>query len=565
MSIVVYNIFVLYSITCILGFNCKILPIKNEKYEKVTDFVTKYLSRESLTLIHNTENLDEIFSSIDIPQRIITNVSMVEEVIQAFGDFVFIDNTVESFANTLKVFNQSNKWHSTSKFLILFKNLTKMEMKDVFAKLWRVNIYNAVVSIDLITFFTWFPYSKENKCGTSFNLANVTTDPYTGKVPNKLESCQFNIIIAPYKLLFNETTRSGFLAEVSNAIGKKLNLDMNIVNVPDYIEGLTVYGTYDLFVYDMETYNIDAGFLGLLHYQHVPNYQSEYSRSSIVNYLYLICPAREPIEPNMIMLFSYTLYLPIGAVLLMTILLWQIPCKLQLEETIFLVYKLFITLSMDLRKVSNAKTTIYLSLFLWFSYHISTFYQTKLSAILTSPSLTPKMKTLDQFLKSKYPLVGDHALPTFLTHRDEDTVKKIRQKLIGFVDIVDDVAKFLKGPKYGFAPSSHILRMIKNVEDLEVLYDDPLTALSIHLLFKKNHPLFHKVDRLIQSFQEAGLMEKWFLEVSFDNEKFEYVIDRSLVHKLSLKTMQSCFLFLCCGLSSSFIAFVVELVLKYNK
>ncbi|CAG9839587.1 unnamed protein product [Diabrotica balteata] len=463
-------------------FNSNILPIKNEKFEKLTDFVTKHLNRQSLTLIDNTENMDQIFTSMDVPQRIIRNVSVVEEVVQAFGDFVFIDHTIESFTTTLKLFNQSDKWHSTSKFLILCKNLTDMEMKIVFAKLWRVNIYNAVVSADFKTFFTWFPYSKENNCGKGFNLVNLISDPYTEKIPNKLDSCQFNITMGPYKLYFNKTTRRGYLAELSKAIGKKLNLDINIVNVHNYIKSTIVHGTYDLFIYDMETYNIEAGFVGVFHFQQVPNYQAEYSRPSFINYIYILCPPREPIEPNMIMLFSYTMYLPVFAVFLITTFFWKISCKLQFQETIFLVYKLFITLIIDLRKVSNVKTTIYLSLVLWFSYYISTFYQTKLSAILTSPLLTPKIKNLDQFLKSNYRLMGDHALPEFVKPRGEKIVKKIRQKVLDLNNIADDLAKFLKEPTYGIAPSSHILRMIKNVKDIEVMYDDPVCILLIILL-----------------------------------------------------------------------------------
>ncbi|KAI2474347.1 Ionotropic receptor 178, partial [Diabrotica virgifera virgifera] len=472
-----FNVFLFYSfiIVCNSSFGFKILPEKTEIFTHLSDFIKKYLNKYCISAVADSNALDSCLNYLESPNRIITNMTNENKLIQSFGDFVFIQNSIESLLITLTAFNKSHNWHSsTSKFVILIRNLTKSDIETVFKQLWMFNIYNAVVSTNFEAFFTWFPYSTENNCGKNYNIIKVKTmDPFIGKIPNKLDFCNFSITIGDAPSQFNRTTKTGCYATLAKTIQAQLNLNMNFINVHDYIDYLIKHDSYDLFIYDMETYNIDAGIHGDLYSRHIPNYQCEYSRTMNRGYLYLISPPRRIVEPNMVVVFSYDLYFPLGAVFIISVVIWKILVKIKLKDAIFSMYRLFITMGTEMSNVATLKSMIFLAFLLFFVYHISTFHQTKLSSVLTSPQLTPKIKNLNQFLKSKYLLKCREFVISILKLRGEDIVRQVLKRRLDISNSMKDLEEFLRNPEYGFVTMSFFLRLVKNIQYAEVMIDDP--------------------------------------------------------------------------------------------
>ncbi|XP_072397932.1 uncharacterized protein [Diabrotica undecimpunctata] len=388
-------------------------------------------------------------------------------------------------------------------------------------------------------------------------------DPFSGKIPKKLNLCNFNITIAPTPVYFDEITKTGVYATLTKTIQTQLNLKINIINVHDYIERLTKYDSYDLFIYDMVTYNIDAGFNGALYSRRIPNYECEYTRTVSRDYVYLISPPRRIIEPNMIFVFPYNVYPPLGAVFILSVVIWKILLKIKLKDAIFSMYRLFIMMETEMRNVASLKSTVFLAFLLWFVYHMCTFHQTKLSSALTSPQLTPKIKNLNQFLKSNFILKCDPYVIYALKPRGEEIFREVEKRSLVITNMMIELEQFLKDPTYGFAAITIYLRLVKNLKYAEVMIDDPLAITAANLVLKKNHPLYTRIDRLIQNILEAGLMDKWINDFSAENTKLEYKFYQSINRKLSLANLQSCFFFLIAGLALSFCVFIGELFARY--
>ncbi|KAI2474304.1 Ionotropic receptor 176 [Diabrotica virgifera virgifera] len=551
---------------CNLGFGSKILPEKTEIYTHLPDFIQKYLNKYCISAVVDSNAVGSCLDYLEPPKRIITNITNANKLIQSFGDFVFIQNSIESLVITLTGFNKSQNWHSTSKFLILVRNLTESDLKTVFKQLWIFNIYNAVVSTDFKVFFTWFPYSKENNCGKNYNIIKVETmDPFIGKIPKKLNFCTFNITIGPTLVYFDETTKTGVYATLAKTIQKQLNLNLNLINVHDYIERLTKDDSYDLFIYDMVTYNIDAGFNGALYSRRIPDYECEYTRAVSRDYVYLISPPRQIIEPNMVIVFPYNLYFPLLAVFIISVVIWKILVKIKLKDAIFSMYRLYITMGIEMTNVISLKSvSVFLAFLFFFVYHICTFHQTKLSSVLASPQLTPKVKNLNQFLKSNYIFKCEPYVIYALMPRGEEIFREVEKRHVIITNMMNELGEFLEDPTYyGFAAITIYLRLVKNLKYAELMLDDPLASTASHIVLTKNHPLYSRIDRLIQNILEAGLMDKWIADFSMENTNVEYKFYQSVNRKLSIANLQSCFFFLITGLTVSFCVFMGELLFTW--
>ncbi|KAI2474290.1 Ionotropic receptor 174, partial [Diabrotica virgifera virgifera] len=447
---------------------------KFESYEKINNFVFKYFSGKSITIVSNATYVDDIPFSLKVATQIITNLDGMNTILQAHSNFIFLDRTIFSFLGTLNAFNRSRNWSSSSKFLVIFENIEKQQTIAAFRKLWEVNIYNAVIFTNFKTSFTWYPYSTESNCGKTINIVKTKRiNPFIKKIPYKLDNCKFSIANCPYVLFYDNKTNTGVTTSLIDTLGEKINLNISVLKYPDYLQHFVKYGNFDLLVYNLETFDLDAAVYGSYYGTRLTSYQCEYSVAAFINFFVIILPPRSRIEPNMVLVFAGNLYIPIVVTFIVLIIVWKITTKNSVEETIFTIYKLLVIVQLQFRQLKDIKSSLLLIFILYYCFHINCFHQTKLSSVLTSPVLSPKIKNVEQFLKTDYMLLSEHGIEEMVRPRGRETFNKIKEKRIETENAVGELERFFKEPKYGIAILGSHLNLVKNLQDIEVMYDDP--------------------------------------------------------------------------------------------
>ncbi|CAH1106394.1 unnamed protein product [Psylliodes chrysocephalus] len=151
-----------------------------------------------------------------------------------------------------------------------------------------------------------------------------------------------------------------------------------------------------------------------------------------------------------------------------------------------------------------------------------------------------------------------------ITRMDQDVVKRIEEKRIDpkYSSQLNEgnINLFLKQREYGTAILDDILIRLKNKDNLEIMYDDPVATIDVVILLKKNFPLLDQINYWITVGHETGLIIKWWMQANSDMDKLEAAQrDHTHLQPLTMENLISSFLFLLCGLIISSLVFLVEL------
>ncbi|KAI2474207.1 Ionotropic receptor 171, partial [Diabrotica virgifera virgifera] len=467
-------------LTIILNFlipaQCLISNLDTTSNQSNCTALLDFLNPYSTMIISSQSNIDHDIVFSPNPKRIITNLAK-NGLLHKDENIIFVERNLVDFQRTLNLFNKSSRWQSKSKFLVILEELNNdNDMITLFQSLWRINIYNAVVDLGSNRFYTWYPYAKENQCGTKFNIKRVEEeDPLIGKIPRKLHNCNLNIIspISEFKIYYDDNGKKGFIPSYLNTVGKKLGLKVNFKSINNYFKHQSKYGNHELLMYDLETFNIEGAIYGAHFDMLLPGYQCEYSTTMYKTIMYLICPPRRQMVPNLLVLFSLKIYFIYMLSILLIAVVWKLFCRLQFGVALMDTYRLFVALQTGVKRILNPKTSLFLMLVIWYSTHMNLFYQTELSSKLTSPTLTPKIKTIEDFLNSDLKVCSNPAMDVMMLPRGLDTYNRFTSKTINSVNFLEAFNLFLEKPEHAYILLSNLLYQLKNIKDFEVMYDDP--------------------------------------------------------------------------------------------
>lgn len=197
---------------------------------------------------------------------------------------------------------------------------------------------------------------------------------------------------------------------------------------------------------------------------------------------------------------------------------------------------------------------------LLYTFVISTAYQALLGSKLTVPFAQPNIDTLKDLLESDLQITGLLSTFKLVTDDNEDKiVKEMENRYVGAnFNFREGVEKIVSGQRMGYLWTSTTTLMYTVIQHPDAKEKVHFMKQCGHIyyptmLMQKNSPLTAKVNRIIRTLSEAGILCKWRNDYLYNIPQVD-----PPVQKLSLNRMIGSFVILVAGLGAALIVFVAE-------
>lgn len=210
----------------------------------LTQFIETYLSNMTTYLVYNTNSnvlttYREIFS-LPYP-KILLNV---DNQLYLFPEkelnvsYVLLLDNAEQLKNVVTNFTKRTEYNNHMNHLIIMNDTRDIDIKKVFRLLWKYDVYNVVLTLPH-SGYTWYPYKKNNKCGTrvkvkSFDMCSITANPFSNKLPKSGSACVLKGILVTFPVFvqnFNDRFgRPGLVEMLIATLEKTMNVSILVGN-----------------------------------------------------------------------------------------------------------------------------------------------------------------------------------------------------------------------------------------------------------------------------------------------------------------------------------------------
>lgn len=474
------------------------LPVKTQATDDLTIFISKYLLEYPLFIVWNFESAktEEVLSKVlrINNHKILTNADkMTAKIDNKFVDkyinYVILVYDIEELTNLLNKLSENRRWNTKMKHLIV---LTKFETNDStikisFKQLWRYRVFNVVAvlyDINNLSYFTWYPYSKESNCGSKvipkqFDMFLI--NPFANKIPKKIHGCPAKVL---WKKLHNlvkdpfSINDPGALVELLRAIAKVVGITLvfdkqsNSIVTEEYVnrtkavtltkkvleENVDIVGTlYGPSIFDMVDERLTLS-------SHLMYFAS-----------YWVIPFSSPL-PLWSMLsktFNAAEYVILLSTCLFSFFVWHVG-RFQGAESIFDSFFSVTRMIFQRVVVSNTKTrNVVVILMIWMTFNVVNILNSRLVSLVTQPEFLRKPKTLEELADRGYSFVYREYLNQFLHARVPELAKKLDKKRIHGVvpESPEALGRLLNNFTYVTEFDTFAMSWLRNPWDLDILQE----------------------------------------------------------------------------------------------
>ena len=445
------------------------------------NFMEQHFNKETVVIISfNFRNWNKFVQSLlnEIRPKIITNPQNFNKMATTSKNYIIVEDTPEILNASLEklLYNIDHK----GRFLIIFQNnLTEDDVRTTFKTLWNYYIHNTVIVTNSTNFHTWYPYNSENHCGSTINLVTnpKSLNMFAHKIPPTFNGCNVSITWNNFSYAIRtpqDRLNPGFAIRSLETIAELLKIRINYLSEnTNYFHENSKVGSYETLTEDMTTRKIDLGFviIGLTHRLSnkvqllKPFFKSKY---------YFVFPPRKKIHASqkMFAIFSATTWSVIFVSFVAMTFVWKYLNRVSLPSSFFFVFQ------MSFQSVCQPKEMVFRLVFLLFVLYVtylSWFYLGKMSSILTRPSYEPKIKKIDDIIRSDKRLIFktmfERYLATFGNQTFENLIKR-RIEDSNEMHYYEIIENFVRRKDHGIIMAGTDLAWIKNWESLEIVYRD---------------------------------------------------------------------------------------------
>ncbi|PNF26843.1 hypothetical protein B7P43_G16841 [Cryptotermes secundus] len=357
---------------------------------------------------------------------------------------------------------------------------------------------------------------------------------FPNKIPDIFPGCSlvaFANNLKPYVMLTNTSMDSygravyevtGIETEYLNLISDALNLTLEVIwceHECNYEERFV-----DIFV--------NIGFKPL-------NMLGMKSRDATIPYLfnalkwYVPCPKSTLRMEKVMGVFSTSVWFSMVPILVLTALVFwysaRFPNRTVLKESygyrtlvhcLYNVWCVFMGVSVpEMPRTSRVRTVF--CLFVWYSFAISTIFQSYFVSFLVSPGYSSRISSLDDLAKSGLKYGNFGAMNQMLheagyqehEHLNLDQVECADyEKCLERLFVQEDVA--VLSPVIGAQYIASLVGKTDNENTLCFL-DENVFSVNCVMYFRRGRPEFYKINAVIRRSFEAGLVEKYWSELNF--------------------------------------------------
>ncbi|KAF5273596.1 hypothetical protein FQR65_LT04595 [Abscondita terminalis] len=239
---------------------------KSNTLEKCATGIIRLMFYDVNTLIFVSNEYEDLFEEIDIPQvRVNTNYVVQNEFQTHSYNYVFHEKNIHSFLKTLSYIMNTNLWSFSlsprGKVFIMTEN---KNISHFFQIVWITrNIKTIVLQYEqngtnsfIVNVYKADPFAFENNCGrrahliSAHNCDDVTSIEFEQVIPN-YNGCSVMFGLSNDQILTSTTFKySKVLLGIIQAVRDTLNATVNYKYIPEALMN-NISASFDIFAYDI--------------------------------------------------------------------------------------------------------------------------------------------------------------------------------------------------------------------------------------------------------------------------------------------------------------------------
>jgi hypothetical protein len=299
------------------------------------------------------------------------------------------------------------------------------------------------------------------------------------------------------------------------------------------------------------------------------------------------CPKAIPGTEKLMTIFSLSVWLTMGLVLLLTTaVFWcagNVPYRSVYHEThtyqslsncFHNAWAVFLAVSIP-QQPTTSNLRFFFFLYVCFCFVINTVFQAFFVSYLVEPKYEKKLETLDELLESDVVYGNDlfisyaqdilsyPELVKFLEHKtlqeDGSDVWKCVERMITKRDMASFIAPFF---------ATYVAKEIGTVDVGKIIcsLDEDLMSAGIVVLFQKGNPLLDRFNILMRRYLEAGLLERVWTELQHraslrGGDRFRQTAE-DMFFVFTVSHLKPVFVALIVGTVLSSVVFIAELIVN---
>ncbi|KAJ9586513.1 hypothetical protein L9F63_019839 [Diploptera punctata] len=496
-------------------------------------------------------------------------------------------------------------------YMIILMEGNEYSAKQALEHLWKWKVLDAIVLVPSqnnsqhVDLYTWFPFQSEKECTTIQRVTLVDTylpegrfinnaDLYPRKIKRNLHACPLvaSTISWGYMVTPSNDSKFAFSDGLEVIIFKTIAETLNMT--PTYIKPIPstmVWGDYQPetgnytgVIGDAKFGRSNLSFCGLpKNYFFELHVDSTHSYFESGFYWYVRCPRPRERWSVFIMTFSPSLWTALIAtfITIAVIMRWiaeysrrsitEVETYKNLPGCLQVLLAAFFNVSVSIMPIT-VELRILFSLWVWFSFSLTTVFQTFFMSYLVDPGTLKQVTTVDELLESSLTLtfdIGYYYLFEFGGER-ESKIISISKICDGFAvcsrrtATVGDTATVMDILNYDFY--SHLYEEEFH-DTLLCRLPERIEPYQVAMFMQKGNPLFESVNDIIVKLVESGIIDWWRGNVlsrqilarpknPHEEEYIPYFV-------LSMKHMYVAFTVLGLGYFVSFCAFIIEYLIQF--
>lgn len=577
--------------------------------ECIVHIFNKYFNNSRKILFtfssQQTEVASQIIKKIDLPMLINARefeIADIDEIDMRTSNDVSV--VMDESSNITELLNES-KWTADTQFLVVIST-SQDKMIDIFQEFWANNIVNVLLLVandSDVHIYTYMPFNQYD-CAMHkpVMLAVYTTGQnltkeiiQTERVTN-LNGCTLNgsIIIMPPSIMFtNEETEDGKKSITGidyltiTEISKQLNFKWNLAIPKDgKMFGSTKPNPEgacgEVFLKESH-FALGRFVITTARYKHLDTSVPISCERECMSWAVPVGAkkGRQAWISLLISGFSNDVWFMVTVTSISVIATFRIFSRtLKTDQHLFneniktIIYTYRSSLGSSVKHPKSLPTKIVFLSWLLYSFVILSSYQALMGSKLTVPPRQSNIDTFKDLLESDLDISGYRGMFNIVTESQEDD-EEIQALDKRFVNANFDLKKAVQK----LAHDKNIAFLGTMTTTMYGVISDPDAKGLIHFMkqcvnefypvifMQKNCPFTARVNRIITSLFEAGIICKW-------KRQYVYEVPEPVpsVEKLSLKRMIGSFVILVAGLGAALIAFAAEHALywystrkKYSK